>query len=140
MFDPCRVAIAATVVVVAFLFVVRRQGPQGVEVEKRLLAAFLVGMPFVYVARALVAGAQSSLWWEVLAVPLFSVVAILGLKKSPWFLVAGIASHGMAWDAWHYRRSAYIPNWYSACCLLLDLALAGYLLLRVSAYTQPKQP
>lgn len=125
MLDPCRIAVTASAIVVAFLFFTRRLGPRGVQAERRLLAGFLFGMPLVYVARALLAGSEASLWVEIVGVPLFTALVLLGMKSSPWFLAAGIASHGIAWDAWLYENSAYIPDWYSVFCLLLDLALAG---------------
>lgn len=134
--DPCRVAVVATAVLVVLLFITRRLGPRGAQLELRLLAAFLIGMPLVYVARVLMTGAQAFLWLEVLALPVFAALAFSGLKWSPWFLVAGIAIHGVGWDSWHYRRSAYIPDWYSAGCFLVDLALAAYVVSRISAYRQ----
>ena len=98
------------------------------------MAVFLAGMPFVYLTRAFVAGTPSSLWLESLGVPLFCAAALLGLMKSPWYLVAGVASHGLVWDAWHFGRCSYIPGWYSACCFIVDLALAGYLVSRIPIY------
>ena len=67
--DPCLLAAVATVVVVVFLWATRWQGLRGVSLEKNLLAAFLVGMPLVYVARYLFAStgraANHWLWIEV---------------------------------------------------------------------------
>ena len=132
--DPCVLATAAIVPVAGFLFRARRQGWRGVAFERRFMAVFLAGMPFVYLTRASVAGTPSSLWLEGLGVPLFCAAAILGLIKSPWYLVAGVVSHGLAWDAWHFGTCPYIPDWYSATCFLVDLALAGYLVSRIPIY------
>jgi hypothetical protein len=71
---------------------------------------------------------------EAVGVPLFCAVALLGLLKSPWYLVAGMASHGLAWDAWHIGRCAYVEDWYSAFCFIVDLALAGYVASRIPIY------
>jgi hypothetical protein len=93
--DPCVLATAATVVVGMLLFRTRRRGLGAPEFERRLIATFLAGMPFVYCARAFVVGAQQALWLEAVGVPLFCAIALLGLLKSPWYLVAGMVSHGL---------------------------------------------
>jgi len=136
--DPCFHAAVATVVVVVFLWATRWRGLRAVSFERNLLAAFLVGMPLVYVARYLFASTGRSadhwLWIEVLGVIIFAAVAVLGLKGSPWFLALGIVAHGLAWDSWHYRNSTYIPDWYAIACLAVDLALGAYVAARVPAY------
>jgi hypothetical protein len=95
-----------------------------------LLAGFLVGMPLVYVSRYLFAstGRMANYWFwvEVLGTIIFVALAVLGLKRSPWFLAIGIVAHGLAWDIWHYRNSTYIPDWYATACLAVDLAFAAY--------------
>jgi hypothetical protein len=91
-------------------------------------------MPFVYLARAFLVGAEHALWFEGVAVPLFCLLAILGVVKSPWYLVAGVTSHGLAWDAWHIGRCAYVQDWYSVFCGIVDLALAAYVASRIPIY------
>lgn len=136
--DPCLLATVATVVVVVFLWAMRWQRSRGVRFERNLLAAFLVGMPLVYVARYLFASigraANHWLWIEVLGVITFAALAVLGLKRSAWFLAIGIVAHGLAWDSWHYRNSTYIPDWYAIACLAVDLALGAYVAARVPEY------
>jgi hypothetical protein len=61
-------------------------------------------------------------------------LALLGWKRSPWFLAVGIATHGIAWDAWHFKTSPFIPDWYCVFCLAIDLTLAVYVALRVRRY------
>jgi len=136
--DPCLFAAAATVPVVTFLWLTRWRGLRGVNFERNLLAAFLVGMPLVYVVRYLfVSTGRASnfwLWVEVLGVCIFAALAVLGVKRSPWFLTIGIVLHGLAWDSWHYRNSTYIPDWYAILCMAVDLALGAYVSARVPAY------
>jgi hypothetical protein len=136
--DPCLLAAVATGVVIVFLWATRWQGSRGVSFERNLLAAFLVAMPLVYVARYLFAStggaAKHWLWIEVLGVIIFAALAVLGLKRSAWFLAIGIVAHGLAWDSWHYRKSTYIPDWYAISCLAVDLALGAYVAVRVPAY------
>ena len=96
------------------------------------------GMPIVYVMRYLSAssGREANIWFwvEVLGVPLFATLAMLGWKRSPWFLVIGILAHGLGWDSWHYRNSTYIPDWYAVLCVAVDLGFAAYAAVRAPAY------
>jgi hypothetical protein len=74
------------------------------------------------------------LWVELFGLPVYAGLAVAGLKRSPWFLVAGIAAHGVGWDSWHYLNAAYIPTWYVTGCLLVDVSLGLYLATRVPAW------
>ncbi|HKX00808.1 MAG TPA: hypothetical protein VJN43_23905 [Bryobacteraceae bacterium] len=134
--DPCVIAAAGSGVVVTCLWLTRWRGLA--IFERNLLAGFLVAMPLVYVARYLFASASSApsywLWVEILGTAIFVALAVLGVKRSPWFLAIGMALHGLTWDSWHYRNSTYIPDWYVIACLAVDLAFAAYMVARVPAY------
>ncbi len=136
--DPCLVAAAATGVITACLWLSRWQGSRGASFERYLLAAFLVFMALVYVMRYLFVstGRAASSWLcvEILGVPIFTALAVLGVKRSPWFLAIGIAVHGLAWDSWHYRNSTYMPDWYIFACLAVDVTLGAYVAARIPAY------
>ncbi len=136
--DPCLVAAAATGVITACLWLSRWQGSRGASFERYLLAGFLVFMALVYVMRYLFVStgraASSWLWVEILSVPIFTALAVLGLKRSPWFLAIGIALHGLAWDSWHYRNSTYMPDWYIVACLAVDVTLGAYVAARIPTY------
>ena len=135
--DPCILASAAAALTTVFLWLTRWQGSRGARLERNFLAVFLVGMPLVYVLRYLDSAARPAqlwLWIELLGLAGFAALAVLGVKRSPWFLVAGIAAHGLAWDLWHYHNSAYMPEWYPIFCMIVDLVLAAYVAARVPAY------
>ena len=138
--DPCVIAAAATGGIVTCLWLTRWRGSRAVIFERNLLAGFLVGMPLVYVARYLFAsGGRAANYWfwvEVLGTVIFAALAVLGVKRSPWFLAVGIAGHGFVWDSWHYKNSAYIPDWYVIACLAVDLAFGAYVAARVPAYRE----
>jgi len=142
---PSIAATLATVGVVAFLWVslwgkgrvslwwAHRE--MGIQAESWLLAAFLCGMPVVYVGQYLVAANARPGGWlalELAGIAIFATLAVLGVKISPWFLVIGIAAHGLGWDSWHYRNSPYIADWYSTGCLLVDITIGAYAALRFS--------
>jgi hypothetical protein len=136
--DPCLIAAAATVLVVTCLWLTHWRGLRGAIFERNLLAGFLVAMPLVYVARYLFASTSGAanhwLWVEVLGTLIFAALAVLGVKRSPWFLAIGMVLHGLAWDAWHYRTSTYIPDWYVIACLAVDLSVGAYVAARIPAY------
>lgn len=136
--DPCLVAATATVVVVSCLWLTRWRGLRGVIFERNLLAGFLVLMPLVYLARYLFASTGGTatywLWVEILGTTIFVALAVLGVKRSPWFLAIGMVLHGLAWDSWHYQNSTYIPDWYATACLAVDLAFGAYVAARLPAF------
>lgn len=136
--DPCILAAAISGVIVTCLWLTRWRGLHGVIFERNLLAGFLVIMPLVYVARCLfiATGGVANYWFwvEVLGTAIFVAFAVLGVKRSPWFLAVGMVFHGLAWDAWHYRNSTYIPDWYVIACLAVDLSIGAYVAARVPAY------
>jgi hypothetical protein len=137
--DPCRLAGVLSAGTIALLFVTRHLGRRGIAIEGPALALFLAGMPLIYVASWLVSrggGAhQGWLWVELLGGPLYGALAVVGLKRSPWFLVVGIAAHGVAWDSWHYyANTGYIPSWYAIGCFLVDVGLGIYIAARILAW------
>jgi len=73
-------------------------------------------------------------WVEIMGTTTFAAIAVLGVKRSPWFLAIGMVLHGLTWDTWHYKNSTYIPDWYVIACLAVDLALGAYVAARVPAY------
>lgn len=141
--DPFLLGAVASALTAACLWLTRRMGSRAMRFERAWLAAFLVGMPVVYLLGWLGARnrtAASWSWVELLGLALFAALAVLGLKNSPWFLVIGIAGHGIAWDSWHYKHSAYVPDWYAVACLLVDLALGAYVAARIPAYASRVSP
>ena len=136
---PFRLAAVAGAITVVCLWLTRWLGSRAMRFEPAMLSAFLVGMPLVYVMGWFAArdhAASSWIWVELLGLALFAAFAALGLNNSPWFLAIGIAGHGFAWDLWHYKNSAYIPDWYAVACMLVDLALGAYVAARVPAYRE----
>lgn len=136
--DPCLLAAGTTGGIVTCLWLTRWRGLRGVIFERNLLAGFLVIMPLVYVARYLFTFTGSApnywLWVEILGTIIFVALAVLGVKRSPWFLAIGMMLHGLAWDAWHYQNSNYIPDWYVIACLAVDLSMGAYVAARVPEY------
>ena len=138
--DVCVQAFLFAGATIVALLVTRFLGSAGIAIERAWSAVFLAGMPVVYIVRWLVAegGGAHPAWLsvELLGLPVYAGLAVAGLRSSPWFLVAGIAAHGLAWDSWHYLNTAYIPVWYVIGCLLVDVGLSLYLATRVPAWRE----
>jgi hypothetical protein len=82
---------------------------------------------------ALLGGAPRS--WLILEVGgfvLFSLVALLGLRRSMWFVVVGWAAHPV-WDVVLHKvlSVGFVPEWYPVGCAGFDLLLAVYIARRV---------
>ena len=119
---------AATLAVVGAR-VVGRRSPAS---ERRWMVGFLVGMPLVYVADWLRFGGTTGwLGIELAGLILYSGLAWLSIRRSPWFLPWGMAAHAL-WDAAHYDRVGFIPSWYALGCIVVDIALAVYIAGRVA--------
>ncbi len=135
--DPCILASIAGGVTLLLMYVTRWRGEAGISLERGVLALFLAGMPVIYLARWLMfRPADTQPAWlavELVGLGIFGLLAILGLKRSPWFLVVGIAGHGIAWDVPHLT-SAYIPSWYAIMCMLVDVGLGLYTATRIPGW------
>lgn len=139
--EPCHLASALCGLTVLFMFITRQFGAKALVIEPLVIMFFLAGMPLVYIASCLLNGIFGFwLWVELLAFPIYLFLAILGLKKSPWFLVFGVAAHGLVWDSWHYSTSEYIPNWYAIGCLLADIGISFYVATRISTWRTLEKP
>lgn len=138
LIDPCLQAAAIAGATIVLLYVTRLLGARGVAIERIVLALFLAGMPLVYILRWVQyrdGAGRGWLWLELLGFVVFAVFAVLGLKISPWYLAAGIAAHGIAWDIWHYFiGETYMPHWYAIACLLVDVGLGVYVAARIPAW------
>ncbi len=138
--EICRLAGIAAMVTILVLVGARFAGRVRIPIELTMSALFLAGMPLIYVIRWWEVrgggGPSEWLWVELAGIPIYVGLTALGLRRSPWFLVAGIAAHGIAWDAWHWIfGSAYMSNWYSIGCLLCDVGIALYLVFRIPDWT-----
>jgi hypothetical protein len=143
--DACELATLLGGLTLVVLFATRFMGRFGVAFERQWLAVFLAGMPVVYLASWLASTSSTrhvTWFWlgiELFGLVMFGTLALLGLMRSAWYLVVGIALHGLAWDSWHYLADAqewtsgptYVPAWYARGCLLVDVGIALYLAARL---------
>lgn len=114
-------------VVLAFLFVAfaRTRGPRR---EPFIYSVGLIVAALLYVGFSL-AGASSQ-WFmiELIGLVVFSLIAVLGLRVSLWFLTIGWVLH-VSWDVLLHlmKEQPFVPNWYPVVCISFDLIVAGYI-------------
>jgi len=107
--------------------------PAGWKREVFIYAVGLIVAALIYVGFAALGGAALSwLALEFGGLLLFSLVALLGLRSSVWFLSLGWAAHA-AWDVLLHRVNSadFVPDWYPLACLGFDVFLAVYIAVRL---------
>jgi hypothetical protein len=101
-------------------------------VGRSLLAVVLIVAALIYVVFAARGGAGTAwLAGELVGIALYGGIALLGLRRSPWWLAAGWALHPM-WDILlHYVGPGhdFAPETYTIPCLTFDLTVAAYIAL-----------
>ena len=103
--------------------------------ERRVLALFLLLMPAIYLGMlALHGGGPGWLGAELAGQAAFATIAVVGLRRSGWVLVAGLAAHGLLWDSWHHGRTTFMPDWYASACLIVDVGWSLYAASRVRVW------
>jgi hypothetical protein len=99
-------------------------------VWRSFLVLFLFIAAGVYIVFA-VRASEGALWvlGELVGVAIFGGMALLGLRDSIWWIVAGWALHPL-WDVGlHYLGPGrpFAPATYTIACLSFDLLVAAYI-------------
>ena len=120
------VILAVPLIVIAFLLSRFTRDIVG----RSLLVIFLFVAVGAYFGYALLT-APGPIWplAELVQVIVFGTMALLGLRGSPWWLVAGWALHPL-WDVvLHYLGPghSFAPTTYTIPCLSFDLLVAAYI-------------
>lgn len=99
--------------------------------SRRIIRAFIVGVQVIYVASWMRWGGTAG----QLAFQLGGMCAWIALAwragRSDLALWGGCVAHAL-WDAVHFGRVGFIPDWYVAACLAADLGLGAFVLLTLS--------
>ena len=118
--------LGAVLVVIAFLLSRFTRDIVG----RALLVVALLIAALAYVLFATWAGERPS--WvvgELVGVGIYGTMAVLGLRRSPWWLAAGWAAHPI-WDVvLHYlgSGSSVAPEGWVIACVSFDLLVASYI-------------
>ena len=90
---------------------------------------------------AVMSGYTSTLLLEGIGITAFLIISVLGFKISQWFLVAGLAAHGI-FDFFHGHLIADsgVPPWWPMFCLSYDVTAAAYLAWLLRRRRTPTPP
>ena len=112
-------------VVLALLFIAfaRTRGPRR---EPFIYSIGLIVAALFYVVFSFAVATTQWLMLELIGLLIFTLIAVLGLRVSLWFLVLGWTSH-VLWDVLLHliREQPFVPNWYPVGCISFDLMVAG---------------
>lgn len=105
----------------------------GFERDRGFYPAALIAIATYDVLFAVMGGTTSALLIESVFATMFVGISLLGLRLSPWMLVAGFAAHGLA-DLVHdsFSPEAGIPAWWPGFCCAFDVVMAAVLAVRLT--------
>jgi multisubunit Na+/H+ antiporter MnhF subunit len=126
--EPTYLAALASIAI-TLLLAITRFVARPPWLDRLVLATFLIAMPLIYAWCAILRGDNSDLALESIGILVYGGAALAGYLRWPWLIGAGIIAHGLGWDLWHHGRSSYVPDWYSAACLVVDLGIGGFALV-----------
>jgi len=99
----------------------------GLDRDRAFYPTVLVVIASYYVLFGVMGGSTRALIVESLVMSAFTLAAVIGFKRSPWLVVAGLAAHG-TFDFFHASivTNPGVPRWWPAFCLAFDVGLAGF--------------
>ncbi|KPJ77830.1 MAG: hypothetical protein AMJ54_06590 [Deltaproteobacteria bacterium SG8_13] len=100
--------------------------------ELQIYCLGLVVAALLYVAFSVTVASYAWLMIEIIGAAIFTLVAVLGLRVSPWFLSLGWAAH-ILWDVLLHLvfQQAFVPSWYPVVCVSFDITVAGTIALKL---------
>ena len=100
----------------------------GFDKERSFYPVVLIVIATLYLLFAAMAKSTDSLVAEAIPALVFVAMAVLGFRKTPWFVVAGLALHGV-FDFFHHAviENPGVPAWWPGWCLAYDVVAAAYL-------------
>ena len=117
------IGIAAATAVGLFATVV------GFDKERGFYPVVLIVIAALYLLFAAMANSTASLFAETIPALVFVTLAVIGFRKrAPWFVVTGLALHGV-FDFFHHAviENPGVPAWWPGWCLSYDVVAATYL-------------
>jgi len=96
--------------------------------DRAVYPVILIVTASYYVLFAVLGGSLHALTIETVVVLGFAVAAVAGFAVNSWWIVAGLAGHGV-FDLVHGRLIANpgVPSWWPAFCLSFDVGLSAWL-------------
>ncbi|MBC7367476.1 MAG: hypothetical protein H7343_11815 [Undibacterium sp.] len=100
----------------------------GFDRERSFYSTVLAVIGGLYGLFAVMSGSTSTLLLEGIGIVAFLTLSVLGFKTSQWFLVAGLAAHGV-YDYFrgHLFANSGVPAFWPMFCGSYDVTAAAYL-------------
>jgi hypothetical protein len=134
--DPNYWGVVAFLVLVLFFMGRRPSSWKPGSANRRTILAFLALVPTIYVADWLrFGGSLLELGIELVGLGLWVFLAVIA-RRSDIALWLGCALHGL-WDAAHFGRVGFVPEWYAAACIAADLGLGAFVLIHLRRLPEP---
>jgi hypothetical protein len=113
----------------------------GFDRERSYYATVLAVIGLLYGLWAVMSGSTTTLLLESIGIVVFLTLSVLGFKTSQWFLVAGLAAHGV-YDYFHGHlfTNAGAPAFWPMFCGSYDVTAAVYLAWLLRRRRTPVQP
>ena len=104
----------------------------GFDRERAFYPTVLIVIASYYVLFAVMGASGRTLGIEIIIASGFLLVALVGFKGSPWFVVAALVGHGV-FDSVHHLfiQNPGVPHWWPGFCLAFDVVAGGWLALRL---------
>jgi hypothetical protein len=111
----------------------------GFDKDRSFYPVVLIVIAALYLLFAAMAGSAGSLASETIPALGFVVVAVLGFRRTPWLVVAGLALHGV-FDFFHHAviSNPGVPVWWPGWCLSYDVVAAAYLAVLLCVRRAPQ--
>jgi hypothetical protein len=128
--DPSYWGVVGVLAFTVLMVLGRRDSWSPGSLNRRLVLAFLVALQLLYLAHWLRFGGSSlELGVQLGGLTLWLVLAALG-RRSDTPLWLACVLHGV-WDAVHFGRVDFVPQWYAAACGVADIAVGSYVLMQL---------
>ena len=100
----------------------------GFDRDRSYYATVLAVIGLLYGLWAVMSGSTTTLLLESIGIIAFLILSVLGFKLSQWFLVAGLAAHGV-YDYFHGHlfTNSGVPAFWPMFCGSYDVTAAAYL-------------
>jgi hypothetical protein len=100
----------------------------GFDRDRSYYATVLAVIGLLYGLWAVMSGSTTTLLLESIGITVFLILSVLGFKISQWFLVAGLAAHGL-YDYFHshFFTNSGVPVFWPMFCGSYDVTAAVYL-------------
>jgi hypothetical protein len=100
----------------------------GFDRDRVFYPTLLTVIATYYILFAVMGNSMPALAIESAVAGTFVVLAVVGFKKNLWWVVAGLAGHGV-FDFFHplFIQNPGVPMWWPGFCLSFDILAGGFL-------------